>query len=184
MSVSGVHAQPGGSVRVKASSRGLHLSPRSRWDFLDDDRVVGLSALWLLVVGLFGVAQLGSGSAPLGAVLLIAGIIGGIPALLQLVIEAVGYVVFLAVLPVVVIGFPLLFFRPVRRALGKLWGKPLKDRHLTPASAIAEVRVHPGPVVDVVRRDGGGVRLSANGRAGERLVAELAKLGPGVGRVA
>lgn len=176
MSVSGVHAQPGGRVRVKASTKGLHIRPRSPWDFLLEDWVVGLSALWLLVVGLIGAGQLGSGSAPLGAALLLAGIIGGIPALIQVVVEVIGYVVFLALLPILVIGFPLLFFRPVRRFLGKLWRKPLKDRHLMPAGAIAEVRVHPGPVVDVIRVDGGGVRLSASGKAGERLTAEVAKL--------
>ncbi|MEV0648574.1 hypothetical protein AB0I28_25260 [Phytomonospora sp. NPDC050363] len=177
MSVSGVHAQPGGRVRVKASARGLHVWPQGRWDFLGEDWAVGLSALWLLVVGLIGVGQLGSGSVPLGAVLLLAGIVGGVPALVQLVAEAIGHVLFLMLLPVVVIGFPLLFFRPVRRTLGKLWGKPLKDRYLTPASGIAELRFHPGPVIDVVRVDGGGVRLSASGRAGEKLSAELAKLG-------
>ena len=176
MSVSGVHAQPGGRVRVRASSLGLDLSPQGRFDFLQEDWLVGLSALWLLVVGLIGVAQLGSGSAPLGAVLLLAGIAGGIPAIIQLIVEAIGYLVFLAVLPIVVIGFPLLFFRPVRKTLGKLWRKPLKHRHLTPTTAIAEVRIHPCPTADVIRHDGTGERLSATGKAGQKLLAELAKL--------
>lgn len=184
MSVSGVHAQPGGRVRVKASPRGLHLRPQSRWDFLEEDWVVGLSALWLLAVGIFGASQLGSGSGPLGVVLLTAAIIGGVPAIIQMIIETVGYFVFLALLPFIVLCFPLLFFRSVRKTLGKLWGTPLKDRHLTPTGDIREVRLHPGPIVDVIRVDGGGVRLSATGRAGEKLTTEVAKLGHGVRRVA
>lgn len=164
-------------MRVKGSRQGLEVTPESRWEFLGRDGVIALSTLWLIVAGFIGAAQLASGSTPLGAVLLIAAVIGGIPALIQVALEAIGYLILLVVLPIVVICFPLLFLRSVRRALGKLWNKPLKTtHHLTRSADIAEVRVHPGPVVDVIRHDGSGVRLSANGKTGARLRAEVAKL--------
>lgn len=178
MTVRGVTAHPGGNVEIEAGPRGLRIAPIGIWDVLLSDGAVGLSALWMLALLIGGGAVLGqrpfgAASLPIGLTLLALAVLGGVPVIVNILGELAAYALFIVLLPLL----PLLLFPGVRRALR---GKDKKAKQqLTQWRPVDAVQTHPGPVADVRLADGTTVRLSASGKKGRALVAELGKLSIG-----
>ncbi|GLZ79746.1 hypothetical protein Afil01_45530 [Actinorhabdospora filicis] len=176
---------------MEAGHRGLRIVPIGVWDVLLSDGAVALSALWMLaaLIGggvVIGQKPFGVASLPIGLTLLVLAVIGGVPVIVNMLGEIAAYALFIVLVPLL----PLLLFPGVRRALrGK--GKKAKES-LTVWRAVDSVRTYDGggsasasasasagPVVDIRFADGAVIRLSASGKKGAALVAELGKLSIG-----